>query len=34
MQGMEEIEQGRDVLYATAVNEFGMKRYCVQIQCK
>ena len=34
MQGMKEIGQGYDVLYVTAVNEFGIKRYCVQIHCE
>ena len=31
---MEEMESVQDVLYVTAVNEFGMKQYCVHVQCK
>lgn len=34
VQGMEEIEQSDNTLYVTAVNEFGIKRYCMRIQCE
>jgi len=32
--GMKQIEQGLNVLYATAVNEFGTGHYFMHIQCE
>ena len=34
MEEMEQSKQVQDVLYVNAINEFGMMRYCVHIQCK